>query len=340
MKKIFIILFCSLIANPAFAGTSPLFDLWKFFKKGKMIRIPSYNSKPFPNEFMSLKDGSYKNSPVTIDALIVFPQKGEGPFPTLVFNHASGGSYLFSNEWFKFNRQEAKQFLRKGGAVVFVDNFTGRHVVGTGSDQSQVSTFSYYIDAFMTLEYLSKDPRVNIKKVGITGWSRGGMNSLAIAETRIRDALISKDLYYAASLPRSTECRQSGFFRNPQPIPETKILMYNGRIDDASHAHVCEEYGAKMKAAGADIEVVTKGGWGHGFEANYSAEFEAGHEVWHNCPDYYTEDDGTANKDAKFDDSCITYEGYHVGGTRKTGQASWKAFKSPFRKFFKQTLLN
>ena len=140
----------------------------------------------------------------------------------LVFNHASGGAALFGNEWFKFNKQAAKQLNKKGIAVMFVDNFTGRNVISAGADQSQVSTFSFYIDAFMTLEYLSKDPRVNIKKVGITGWSRGGMNSLAIAEKRIRDALISKDLYYAASLPRSVECRQSGFFRNPQPIKKPK----------------------------------------------------------------------------------------------------------------------
>ncbi len=339
MKKIFIILICLLIASPAFAGTSQLFDLWKFFKEGKMVRISSYNSAPFPNEFMSLKDGSYKNSPVKIDGLIVFPKKGEGPFPMLVFNHASGGARLFSNEWFKFNRQMAKLLLKKGIAVLFVDNFNGRNVISAGADQAQVSTFSFYIDAFMTLEYLSKDPRVNIKKVGITGWSRGGMNSLAIAETRIRDALISKDLYYAASLPRSVECRQSGFFRNPQPIKETKILMYNGKIDDASHAHICEEYGAKMKAAGADIEVVTRYGWGHGFEANYSAEYEKHLEAWHECPDYYTEDDGMANKDAKIDASCITY-GYHVGGTRKTGSPSWRAFRGPFIKFFKKNLLN
>ena len=339
MKKIFIILFCLLIASPSFAGTTGLFDLWKFFKEGKLIKIPSYNSGPFPNEFMSLKDGSYKNSPVKIDGLIVFPKKGEGPFPMLVFNHASGGSWMWANEWFKFDRQMARQLLKKGIAVLFVDNFTGRSVVSADEDQSQVSTYSFYIDAFMTLEYLSKDPRVNIKKVGITGWSRGGMNSLAIAETRIRDALVSKDLYFAASLPRSVECRQSGFFRNPQPIKETKILMVNGKIDDASHAHICEEYGEKMKAAGADIEVKTRSGWGHGFEANYSAEFEKGQEVWHGCPDYYTEDDGMANKDAKIDASCITHDGYHIGGTRKTGAPSWKAFSRPFRKFFIKNLL-
>jgi len=340
LRKIFIILFCVFITSSSFAGISPLHSLWPYFKDGKMIRIPSYNSGSFPNEFMSLKDGSYKKSPVKIDALIVFPKKGKEPFPVLVFNHASGGSWMWSNEWFKFDRQMARHLLKKGIAVVFVDNFTGRSVVSADEDQSQVSTYSFYIDAFMTLEYLSKDPKINIKKVGITGWSRGGMNSLAIAETRIRDALINKDLYYAASLPRSVECRQSGFFRNPLPIKETKIWMVNGAIDDASHASICKEFGKKLKTNGADIKVTTKTGWGHGFEANYEAEFEKGQEVWHGCSDYYTEDDGMANKDAKIDKSCITNDGYHIGGVwYDDDRKSWEMFKGPFLKFFKKTLL-
>jgi len=339
MKVFFLFIFFIFKINSVFAGTSPLWSLGPYFKEAKIVKIPSYNSGPFPNEFMSLKDGSYKNSPVKIDALIVFPEKGQGPFPVLVFNHASGGSWMWSNKWFKFDRLMARRLLKKGIAVVFVDNFTGRSVISADENQSQVTTFSFYIDAFMTLEYLSKDPRVNIKKVGITGWSRGGMNSLAISETRIRDAILSKNLYYAASLPRSVECRQSGFFRNPKPIKETKILMVNGKIDDASHAHICEEYGEKMKLNGADIKVITKHGWGHGFEANYSAEFEKGQEVWHGCPDYYTEDNGMPNKDAKIDETCITFDGYHIGGTRKGGK-SWEKFRTTFSKFFKKNLLN
>ena len=339
MKVFFLFIFFIFKINSVFAGTSPLWSLGPYFKEAKIVKIPSYNSGPFPNEFMSLKDGSYKNSPVKIDALIVFPDKGQGPFPVLVFNHASGGSWMWSNKWFMFDRLMARRLLKKGIAVVFVDNFTGRSVISADENQSQVTTFSFYIDAFMTLEYLSKDPRVNIKKVGITGWSRGGMNSLAISETRIRDAILSKNLYYAASLPRSVECRQSGFFRNPKPIKETKILMVNGKIDDASHAHICEEYGEKMKLNGADIKVITKKGWGHGFEANYSAEFEKGQEVWHGCPDYYTEDNGMPNKDAKIDDTCITFDGYHIGGTRKGGK-SWEKFRTTFSKFFKKNLLN
>ena len=332
IKKIFIILISLLFANSVLADT-PLKILLKSFKGSELVKISSYNSGPFPNEFMSIKDGSYKNSPVEIDALIAYPKKGEGPFPVLVFNHASGGPKQFSSKWFKFDKQMAMQLWKKGIAVMFIDNFSSRDAANVGADQSQVSTYSFYIDAFMTLEYLSKDPKINVKKVGITGWSRGGMNSLAITEKRIRDALISKDLYYAASLPRSNECYQSGYFRNPQPIKETKIWMVNGSKDDASHAHICEEYGKKMKANGADIEVTTKKGWGHGFEANYEAEYESDQEKWHDCPPYYTEDDGMPNKDVKIDASCITY-GYSIGGN-KGG-----VFKKPFLKFFEESLLN
>ena len=52
-----------------------------------------------------------------------------------------------------------------------------------------------------------------------------------------------------------------------------------------------------LKANGADIEVTTKKGWGHGFEGNYSAEYEAkSRGLALNVPIYYLEDDGMANK--------------------------------------------
>ena len=100
MKKILAFLVCLLIVSPAFAGAkpTPLDKLLKSFKGGELVKIPSYNSGPFPNEFMSIKDGSYKKSPVEIDALMVFPKKGEEPFPVLVFNHASGGPNQFSSK--------------------------------------------------------------------------------------------------------------------------------------------------------------------------------------------------------------------------------------------------
>ena len=138
---------------------------------------------------MSLKDGSYKNSPVKIDAVIKYPEKGDGPYPIVVFNHSSGGPILFSNKWFKFNRQQARYFLKKGIAVMFVDNFSSRNAMNVGADQSQVSTFSFYIDAFMTLDFLSN----GFKLVGTNadeGTNQNGQSFiyLAFAESPFKNS--------------------------------------------------------------------------------------------------------------------------------------------------------
>ena len=109
------------------------------------------------------------------------------------------------------------------------------------------------MDAFKALEYLSKDPKVNIKKVGITGWSRGGMISLMASEKRLRDAIVSKDLYFAVAQPRSSDYRSAGKFRNPQPIKETKTWMVLGGADNSTRAEPYIEHGEKYKANGADI---------------------------------------------------------------------------------------
>ena len=105
---------------------------------------------------------------------------------------------------------------------MFLDNFSARGQKNTYKNQTTIQHWSTFIDAFKALEYLSNNPRINIKKVGITGWSRGGVISLIASEKRLRDALVNKDLYFAAAQPRSSPCRDIGMFINPQPIKETK----------------------------------------------------------------------------------------------------------------------
>ena len=341
MRKILgIVVLGLLLSWNAYALETPLKNLSKFFKNGELIKIPSYNVKPWPNQYLSIIDGSYKNSPIEVDAFISFPKKGEGPFPVMMFAHSSGGASLFTDKWFKFNRLMAKKLLKKGVAVMFLDNFSARGQKHTYANQTTIQHYSTYIDAFKALEYLSKDPKVDIKKVGITGWSRGGMISLMASEKRLRDALISKDLYFAATLPRTVGCWSVAMFLNPQPIKETKTWMVLGGADDYTLAEDCVEQGERIKAKGGDIEITVKKGWGHGFTANYEAEYESDPMIFHNCPDSLMEDDGTYGtsdpnyKWAKewWNDPCIT-RGAHIGGN-KGG-----AFKRPFLKFFKENLL-
>ena len=329
MKKIILILIISLISGTAFALETPLKQLSKISKKTKLVKIQSYNAK----NYMVIKDGSYKKSPIEVDALIAYPKKGEGPFPVLMIVHSSGGPGEFNSKWYRYHKESARSLLKKGIAIMFLDNYSARGAVHTYVDQSQVSLFSGYIDAFMALEYLSKDPKINIKKVGISGYSRGGMISVMASEKRLRDALVSKDLYFAAAQPRSPDCWNVGMFRNPQPIKETKTWMVLGGADDYTLAEPCVVHGEKIKANGGDIEVTVKKGWHHGFLANYEVEYEAKSQIWHGCPAWFTEDDGSYSVgSADFGDPCIKY-GAHEGGDK------WSQFRGKFLKFWKKTLL-
>ena len=65
------------------------------------------------------------------------------------------------------------------------------------------------------------------------------MVSILASEKRLRDALISKDLYFAAAQPRYPDCEDVGMFRNPQPTKETKTWMILGGSDNYTRAEPC-----------------------------------------------------------------------------------------------------
>ena len=51
---------------------------------------------------------------------------------------------------------------------MFIDHFTARDQLGsTAGNQFTVNIWSQFLDPFIALEYLSKNPKINIKKVGI-----------------------------------------------------------------------------------------------------------------------------------------------------------------------------
>ena len=84
------------------------------------------------------------------------------------------------------------------------------------------------------------------------------MVSILASEKRLRDALISKDLYFAAAQPLYPDCEDVGMFRNPQPIKETKTWMILGGLDNYTRPEPCVDLGNKIKANGGDIIVNVK----------------------------------------------------------------------------------
>jgi dienelactone hydrolase len=196
-----------------------------------------------------------------------------------------------------WHKRQAKKLQKKGIATMFIDHFTARDQLGsTAGNQFTVNIWSQFLDPFIALEYLSKNPKINIKKVGIQGGSRGGMVSILASEKRLRDALISKDLYFAAAQPLYPDCEDVGMFRNPQPTKETKTWMILGGADNYTRAEPCVELGKKIKANGGDIIVDVKKGWHHDFIGNYEVENMDYAQIFWKCPKWYTEDNGKMSK--------------------------------------------
>mgnify|MGYP001467052205 CR=1 FL=1 len=111
MKKLLgIIVLGLLLSGNAYALETPMKKLSKYFKTGELIKISSYTVPGWPNQYKSIEDGTYKNTPLKVDAFIAFPKKGEGPFPVVMFAHASGGAKIGGNKGGAFKKPFLKFF--------------------------------------------------------------------------------------------------------------------------------------------------------------------------------------------------------------------------------------
>ena len=252
----------------------------------EIIKFTSYN----PGIALSIINGTYTNSPVEVSGKLTLPKEGSN-LPVVVFAHGSGGPS--TNPFKSYKRNFKNQLLKNNIGFFELDYFTGRGVKSTGSNQSKVSMNAGELDALVLYKVLDKHPRVNAKKLGITGESRGGIAAYLASEKKFSDVIIGEENYYSASLPLYPDCFLTGF-ENPTPTP-TKILFILGEKDDYTLASHCIRYAEKMKQAGGDVEVIVKKGWHHSFNSDKPISKSSTSVIFNKCaihfPDGFQLDD-------------------------------------------------
>ena len=115
--------------------------------------------------------GSRDGRPVTIAVELRLPSTAAARVPAVVLLHGSGGANTRDDRW-------SRDLNDLGVATLLVDSFSGRGIVSTVADQSQLSELSGIIDAYRALELLAKHPRIDATRIGLLGGSRGGMSTL------------------------------------------------------------------------------------------------------------------------------------------------------------------
>ena len=248
----------------------------------EIIKFTSYN----PGIPLTIINGSYVNSPVEVSGKLILPKEGKN-LPVVVTVHGSGGPSSFTSPTQSWRNDFRNQLLKNNIGIFEIDSFTGRGAKSTGSNQGKVSVNAGELDALVAYKILDKHPRVDAKKLGITGLSRGGMASNMAVEKKYSDVILGEENYYKASLPMAPDCFNVAFDK-PTPTP-AKILFLLGGADDYTLAKFCVAYAEKMKKAGGDVEVIVKEGWHHDFYTDAPANNCANCVHFNKCEIYVPE---------------------------------------------------
>ena len=227
--------------------------------------------------------GSRDGRPVTIAAELRLPSTGAARVPAVVLLHGSGGANTRDDRW-------SRDLNDLGAASLLVDSFTGRGIVSTVADQSQLSELSGIIDAYRALELLAKHPRIDATRIGLLGGSRGAMSTLYASIKRFHRMYAPAGADFAVYMSFYPPCSRT--YIDDTDVVERPIRLFHGTADDVAPLAQCLSYVKRLQAAGRDAELTEYAGAYHGFDNPLTPVRPAGPQTTRRGCDLYEQSVG------------------------------------------------
>ena len=215
---------------------------------------------PVPTVTLSTADfllGKKDGKPAMIAGELRIPKPGTDRLPAVVLVHGSGGVGFNFGMW-------AGELNKAGFATFVTDSFTGRGITNTITDQSQLSSYTMMNDAFAALAVLGKHPRIDPSKIAVMGFSKGAVPSLYASMNRFQNAYAPEGASFAAYIGFYTPCNTA--LIDDEKVSAKPIRLYHGIADDWVPIGPCRDYVARLKKAGANIDLVEYPGATHAFD--------------------------------------------------------------------------
>ena len=222
----------------------------------------------------------HRGKQVTIAGDLYLPQ-GTSKVPAMIVQHGSGG--VAERE-----RTYAREIAKLGVAALVLDSFKGRGVADTVQDQSAVTNNEMLDDAFAALKALANHPRIDAKRIGIVGFSKGGTVALLAAHDKRASRALPADLRFALHVPFYPSCSTQHYKPKSTGAP---IYLLLGGADSYVGVAPCQEYAAALKAEGARVEVNVYPSAPHGFDSGSAYKIAKG-ENYSKCV-FAEQPDGT-----------------------------------------------
>jgi len=183
---------------------------------------------------------------------------GRGDAPALVLLHTSFGQGAQDKLY-------ADAFTAMGFAVLAVNSFKPRGVSSTTQDQTLVTESAMMADAYAALDFLSHRPGIDRSRIGVVGFSKGGIAALYASLRSVRNALARDGQAFAAHVAYYPWCGLR--FLTPRTTG-APILIQSGGADEITPPAMCRDLLDQWRAVNPSeqVDMVVYDGARHGFD--------------------------------------------------------------------------
>jgi dienelactone hydrolase len=200
--------------------------------------------------------GDASGKPAAIAGALRIAQ-GSGRLPLVIFVHGSGGINANFDVW-------DRQFEAMGVSTFALDSFTGRGLVSTVVDQSQLGRLNMIVDLYRSLAVLAAHPRVDPTRIAVMGFSRGGQAVLYSSLKRFQKMWNTAGIEPAAYVALYPQCGTT--FIADTEVSDHPIRMFHGVSDDYVEIAPCRGYFARLKQSAKDVQMTEYPDTWHAFD--------------------------------------------------------------------------
>jgi len=275
--------------------------------------------------------GEADGTPVTLSGEFRIAQ-GTGRLPVVVLMHGSSGMGPNIEMW-------SKEFNAMGISAFALDSFAGRGLTSVSTDQARLGRLNFILDIYRSLDILAKHPRVDPERIALMGFSRGGQAALYASLKRFHRMWNKSGVEFAAYIPFYPDCMTT--YIGDTDVADRPIRIFGGTVDDYNPIAACKTFGARLKAAGHDVEITEYPHASHAFDnplGNDTPVVVKNAQTVRHCSIREEPEglliDAVSKEPFTYKDPCVEFDP-HVGSDAEGRESAKLAVKNFLRTTFK-----
>ena len=246
-------------------------------KKIKYLKYKSHTA----NSFNEIFNNKYSSKSVKLSGELYLPDK-KGKFPVLYIQHGTA----HPQRHIDFFQKVIAEMHKENIGVFIGDSYSNRGI--KQKDGWKLGLAARVLDGLNVLNALSKHKNIDKNKIGITGYSYGGMVAFYTSYPKLLD-LVSNGKQFAAYMPVYPGC---DLIFKDMKLVNKPMLMLHAEFDDYAPTIDCIKYVKKLKENENPVELKIYEGAYHGFISVKEKEVLSDVGNFRYCESGYITDEG------------------------------------------------